>query len=233
MRAFVSVDITDSMVSDAISEMQKNSDLAGAVRVENMHYTLMFLGQVEDSKMGPNLIVCLTGMPGAGKSTIANGLKSQGFDVVVMGNAVRSEADKRNLEHNRENLASLMVTLRASDGPAAIAHLVEPEIQNATSNTVIVDGVRSDDEIAFFETICTTKILSVHASKDTRFNYMTNRGRSDDPQNKSKFTERDTKEINVGISRSIALADESISNNNLTIDELVKTAYNVIDSWRQ
>ena len=121
----------------------------------------------------------------------------------------------------------------ASDGPAAIAHLVEPEIQNATSNTVIVDGVRSDDEIAFFETICTTKILSVHASKDTRFNYMTNRGRSDDPQNKSKFTERDTKEINVGISRSIALADESISNNNLTIDELVKTAYNVIDSWRQ
>ena len=161
--------------------------------------------------MAPNLIVCLTGMPGAGKSTIANGLKSQGFDVVVMGNAVRSEADKRNLEHNRENLASLMVTLRASDGPAAIAHLVEPEIQNATSDTVIVDGVRSDDEIAFFETICTTKILSVHASKDTRFNYMTNRGRSDDPQNKSKFTERDTKEINVGISRSIALADESIS----------------------
>ena len=110
---------------------------------------------------------------------------------------------------------------------------MEPEIKNATSNTVIVDGVRSDDEIAFFETICTTKILSVHASKDTRFNYMTNRGRSDDPQNKSKFTERDTKEINVGISRSIALADESISNNNLTIDELVKTAYNVIDSWRQ
>ena len=32
--------------------------------------------------MAPNLIVCLTGMPGAGKSTIANGLKSQGFDVV-------------------------------------------------------------------------------------------------------------------------------------------------------
>ena len=74
---------------------------------------------------------------------------------------------------------------------------------------------------------------TIHASKDTRFNYMTNRGRSDDPQDKSKFTERDTKEISVGISRSIALADESISNNNLTIDELVKAACSVIDSWRQ
>ncbi len=183
--------------------------------------------------MAPNLIVCLTGMPGAGKSTIANGLKSQGFDVVVMGDAVRNEADKRNLEHNRENLASLMATLRANDGPAAVARLVESKIQNTTSDIVIVDGVRSDDEITFFETICTTKILSVHASKDTRFNYMTNRGRSDDPQDKSKFTERDTKEISVGISRSIALADESISNNNLTIDELVKAACSVIDSWRQ
>ena len=182
--------------------------------------------------MTPNLIVCLTGMPGAGKSTIANGLKSQGFDVVVMGNAVRNEADKRNLEHNRENLASLMATLRADDGPAAVAHLVESKIRNAASNTVIVDGVRSDYEITFFETICTTKILSVHASKDTRFGYITNRGRSDDPQDKSKFTERDAKEINIGISRSIALADESISNNNLSIDELVKTAYNVIDGWK-
>ena len=84
--------------------------------------------------MAPNLIVCLTGMPGAGKSTIANGLKSQGFDVVVMGDAVRNEADKRNLEHNRENLASLMATLRANDGPAAVARLVESKIQNTTSD---------------------------------------------------------------------------------------------------
>ena len=51
MRTFVSVDITDSMVSGTIAEMQKDSSLKGAVRIENMHYTLMFLGQVEESKM--------------------------------------------------------------------------------------------------------------------------------------------------------------------------------------
>jgi len=37
-------------------------------------------------------------MPGAGKSTIADGLKSKGYDIVNMGNAVREEAKKRNLE---------------------------------------------------------------------------------------------------------------------------------------
>ena len=37
-------------------------------------------------------------MPGAGKSTIASGLKSKGFEIINMGDAVREEAKKRNLE---------------------------------------------------------------------------------------------------------------------------------------
>jgi len=51
-------------------------------------------------------------MPGAGKSTIAEGLKSKGYDIVNMGNAVRAEAKKRNLESTRENLGKLMLELR-------------------------------------------------------------------------------------------------------------------------
>ena len=40
-------------------------------------------------------------MPGAGKSTIAEGLEPKGYDIVNMGNAVREEAKKRNLESTR------------------------------------------------------------------------------------------------------------------------------------
>ncbi|MGI0004620.1 MAG: AAA family ATPase, partial [Candidatus Nitrosotenuis sp.] len=36
----------------------------------------------------PKLIVCLTGMPGAGKSTIAAGLEKKGFVSINMGDAV-------------------------------------------------------------------------------------------------------------------------------------------------
>ncbi len=38
-------------------------------------------------------------MPGAGKSTIANGLKSKGFEIINMGDAVRAEAKKETLNH--------------------------------------------------------------------------------------------------------------------------------------
>ena len=34
-------------------------------------------------------------MPGAGKSTIAEGLQSKGYDIINMGNTVREEAKKK------------------------------------------------------------------------------------------------------------------------------------------
>ncbi|EPA05721.1 hypothetical protein BG20_I2617, partial [Candidatus Nitrosarchaeum limnium BG20] len=45
------------------------------------------------------------------------------------------------------------------------------------------------------------------------------------------FEERDNREIGVGITNSIALSDETISNNNLTKDELIEYAFKIIESW--
>jgi dephospho-CoA kinase len=169
-------------------------------------------------------------MPGAGKSTIANGLKSKGFDVINMGDAVRAEAKKRNLEPTGKNLGKLMLELREKNGPGAIAELITEQITK--SNTVIViDGIRSNAEIDVLRKIGIVKILAIHASTDTRYSFLTKRGRSDDPQNQETFNERDAREIGVGVSNSIALADESISNNNMTINELIDTAYKIIKGW--
>ncbi len=178
------------------------------------------------------LIVCLTGMPGAGKSTIANGLKSKDFEIINMGDAVREEAKKRNLEPTGQNLGKLMLELREKNGPGAIAELILDKIKNTNSNVIVIDGVRSNEEIKILRKIGIVKLLSIHASTDTRYSFLSDRGRSDDPQNRENFNERDTREINVGISTPIALADESISNNNLTIDELIEYAYKIIQNWK-
>ena len=175
------------------------------------------------------LIVCLTGMPGAGKSTIADGLKSRGYKIINMGDSVRAEAKKRNLDPTGANLGALMLELRRQNGPSAIAQLIRPEID--ASATVIIDGVRSDDEIRFLRTVGDVKILSVHASKETRFGFLAKRSRSDDPHDKKNFDARDERELGVGISTSIALADESISNNNLTAEQLVDEAITIVKSW--
>ena len=177
------------------------------------------------------LIVCLTGMPGAGKSTIAEGLQSNGYEIINMGNAVREEAKNRNLESTRENLGKLMLELREKNGPGAIAELVKSQIESSTSNVILIDGVRSNDEIQVLRKFGTVKLLAVHASTDTRFDFLQKRGRSDDPQTKEHFEERDNREMGVGISNSIALSDYAISNVNLTKDELIERAFKIIQSW--
>jgi len=172
-------------------------------------------------------------MPGAGKSTIAEGLKSRGCEIINMGDAVRAEAKNRNLEPNGENLGKLMLELREKNGPGAVANLIEPQIQNSQSNVIVIDGIRSKAEIQVLKNSGNVKILCVHASIDTRFEYLTNRGRSDDPENRETFEKRDDRELGVGISTSIALADETISNNNLTKEQLIETAYNTIQEWKK
>jgi dephospho-CoA kinase len=170
-------------------------------------------------------------MPGAGKSTIAEGLKPKGYDIINMGNAVRDEAKKRNLESTRENLGKLMLELREKNGPGAIAELVKPEIESSISNVILIDGVRSNDEIEVLRKFGNVKLLAIHASTDIRFDFLQKRGRSDDPQTQKHFEERDNRELGVGISNPIALSDYAISNVSLTKDELIESAFKIIQSW--
>ena len=177
------------------------------------------------------LIVCLTGMPGSGKSTIVSALKSKGIETLNLGDGVRTEAKRRNLEPSGENLGKIMLQLREKNGPGAIANLLTDQIQNSKSNIIIVDGIRSIAEIEVLKNVGSVKLLSIEATAETRFKFLKARGRSDDPETKEKFAERDNREISVGIDKSISIADETISNNDLTLDELTELAHTVIKKW--
>jgi dephospho-CoA kinase len=170
-------------------------------------------------------------MPGAGKSTIADGLRSKGYEVINMGNAVRAEAQNRNLEPTGFNLGKLMLELREKNGQGAVAKLVIPQIENSKSDVIIIDGIRSNAEIEVLRRCGIVKLLAIHASTKIRFEFLRQRGRLDDPQNQENFEERDNREIGIGISHSIALSDETISNNNLTKDELIENSFRIIESW--
>ena len=193
-----------------------------------------FIDPVSESSTNlSKLIVCLTVMPGAGKSTIANGLKEKGCEIINMGDAVRAEAEKRNLEPTGQNLGKLMLELREKNGPGAVAELIKPSIENSNSNVVVIDGIRSNDEIEVLKKSANVKLLSILASTNTRFTFLHDRGRSDDPKSREIFEERDNRELGIGVGKSIESADESISNNELTKDELIEAAYQVIQSWKE
>jgi dephospho-CoA kinase len=178
------------------------------------------------------IIVCLTGMPGAGKSTIAFSLKEKGFLVITMGDAVREEAKRQNLEPTDCNLGTLMLKLRTELGPGAIAHLILRKMEKDTNRKiVIIDGIRSMPEVDILKSVGYVKLLAIHASTNTRFIYTKERARFDSPSNIQDFVVRDKRELIVGISEAIALADETLSNNELTVAELKEKAFEIIQKW--
>ena len=170
-------------------------------------------------------------MPGSGKSTVVSALKNRSFEALNLGDGVRAEAKRRNLEPSGDNLGKLMLELREKNGPGAIAALLTEPIKNSQSKVIIIDGVRSIAEIEVLKNVGTVKLLSIEATADTRYKFLSSRGRSDDPATKEKFEERDNRELGVGIGESIAIADETISNSNITLDELTELAYKVIEKW--
>ena len=124
-----------------------------------------------------------------------------------------------------------MLEVREKNGPGAVAELIKDSIQNSTQDVVIIDGVRSIAEIDVLKQIGDVKLLAIDASPETRFNFLSSRGRSDDPKTQENFQERDNREISVGLDKSIDIADKTITNRNLTIDELVNSAKEIIEGW--
>jgi dephospho-CoA kinase len=179
------------------------------------------------------LIVCLTGMPGAGKTTVASFLKEEGFSVVTMGDAVRDEAKMRGLEPTDANLGALMLKLRQDLGQGAVAHLVLRKLEREGNggNNVVIDGIRSMPEVEVLRRAGLVRLLAIHASQDTRLKHLLDRSRADAPASTDEFAGRDKRELSVGISEAIALADETLSNNELTLGQLKERAGAIVGEW--
>jgi dephospho-CoA kinase len=186
--------------------------------------------------MPKRLIVCLTGMPGAGKSSVACFLKEKGFSVVTMGDVIREEASRQGLEPTDINLGKMMLKLRQDLGPGAVGQIVlqklarEEEGSNS-NNAVVIDGIRSIAEVEILKKAGHVRLLAIHASQDTRLKHLRKRGREDAPSDGEEFTGRDKRELSVGVSEAIALANEMISNNDLTLEQLKQRAYDIVKQW--
>jgi dephospho-CoA kinase len=152
-------------------------------------------------------------MPGSGKQSIRDTINEFGFPVIIMGDEVRAEAKRRNLNPTSENLGTLMLQLRVENGLAAIAKLCISKIIALNFPFIAVDGIRSLHEVLEFKRNFTDfYMIAIHSSPKTRFNRLKNRGRSDDPKNWESFIIRDQRELSIGISEVIAKADYMIIN---------------------
>jgi dephospho-CoA kinase len=179
--------------------------------------------------MNRKLVIGITGMPGSGKSTAAEVAKTMGYPVIVMGNFVREEAKKRGLDPTPENLGKLMIQMRREKGKAIIAKLATTAVKNSKDPVIVIDGVRSLNEVAEFKrNFQNFKLLAVHAPQKTRFIRLYKRARSDDPHLWREFSKRDRLELKVGVGSAIAMADKILESED-SINELKRKTRKILE----
>lgn len=167
------------------------------------------------------MIICITGMPGSGKSIVAEQAATIGYKVISMGDIIREEAKSRGIKASPRSLGALMLRLRREKGKDAVAKRCLLRAQG--ENLSIIDGVRSLNELSFFRDNSSICLVAVHASPATRYKRLLKRGRVDDPKDYVTFQKRDDRELNVGIGSVIALAD-SILINEGSVGDLKRSA---------
>jgi dephospho-CoA kinase len=177
-------------------------------------------------------VITIVGMPGAGKGVISTTALSHGFPVLICGDLVREETLKRGLVPTPENTGKVMLAIREEEGPSVIADRLMAKIRSSAAPVVVVEGVRSMDEVNVLRKNFDLEVLSVHASPKTRYSRLVARGRSDDPKKWDEFAERDMRELGVGIGHVIALAEEMLINEN-SIEDLKKAAEAVFSKVRK
>lgn len=180
--------------------------------------------------MPTSLIICITGMPGAGKTTVANMLKKNHFKIITMGDVIREEATRQGLEQDDVNLGKLMLELRQDLGLGAIAHLIVQNLAKDHSMLIAIDGIRSMQEVEVLRNHGVVKILGIHTPKDSRFKYLMGRGRKDAPNNEEEFLYRDKRELDLGLSKVISYSD-SILTNDMTLKELQEKVLEITQRW--
>lgn len=172
----------------------------------------------------------VTGMPLSGKTTVAEIMEDKGFTVLDMGDIVRIEMDKRGIPAGNEG--SFVNSMREEHGMDAIAQLSAPYLEEIIdeNDRIVITGMRSWDEKQRFEdeTGEELEIVSVWTSRGTRKERREERQREEDVKGQ-EFHDRDTREIENGVAKLLALSDHMIKNDSITIDELEEKVKEIVN----
>ena len=180
----------------------------------------------------------VVGLPGSGKSIVSEVARGHNIPTIIMGDIIRQLCEEAGLESSSENFGICMVKIREEEGMNAVAKRSLPKIEEIKSDVVIIDGLRSFEEVVFFqENLKKFIVLAIHASPSTRYARINKRNRLDDTKSMQAFQDRDEREINAGIAKIIALADIMFVNEGRikALKKLIKNVIHLIKEgkWRE
>ena len=157
------------------------------------------------------MIICITGMPGSGKTTAAAMLKSKGFRVIEMSDFARALMRKKRMDINVKSLAEFINGLKKESGMDILAKLTAEKIPR-NRNTVI-NGVRNMAEIRYLRKRFGTSLLIIAIIAPPKMRYKRLSVRSSrSPESYEDFLWREKDERFKGTGKVVESADIMVAN---------------------
>lgn len=173
-----------------------------------------------------NKVVCIVGMPGAGKSLVSDELVRQGFAYLRFGQITLDKIKEEGLELTEANERKIREGFRRKYGMGAFAILNIPKIDEMLKKSnVVVDGLYSWSEYKILKERYgdAMYVVALYAPPKLRYERLKNRTiKGDERQRFRSLTEeeakaRDYAEIeNLEKGGPIAMADFTIVNTGTT-----------------
>ncbi len=150
-------------------------------------------------------------MPGAGKEEFVKVALEHGYGVIRMGDVVRREAESRGTAMDDRGVGGFASLEREVHGPGIWA---ERCLKVLGEGDTVIDGSRSLAELEVFRRALGSdlRLVAIHSSPGQRFQRLLRRARSDAPEDREAFDERDRRELGWGLGSLIAMADVMIVN---------------------
>ncbi len=117
--------------------------------------------------MRKRLVIGLIGLPGSGKTTIANYLSQKDFFSVKLSGFLEEEAKKKFGVVNRQNLQDVGNEFRKKYGPSVLAQWAYEKSKD--KEKVVIDGIRNLAEIKFLSKQNNFFLLGIKAEPKIRY----------------------------------------------------------------
>ena len=165
------------------------------------------------------IVVCITGLFGSGKDTVADYLvEKHGFHKIDMGEVLREMLKEKGIKPTRENLQEF----RKQHGNTFLAEEITKRIEKGGWKRVVINGVRRSEDYEipkkkFGEKL---KMILIKADKIKRFIRLKRRGSERDPKSIKEFEKQERREYKIyDFNKTFSYADFVVENNS-TIEDL-------------
>lgn len=141
------------------------------------------------------MILVVVGLPGSGKSTVAELLRERGFDVIELGDIWRELLKKAKLPMNDPKATrEFTKRLRETEGKDVYARYAVKKIKRSMKHVVIM-GVRSTYELDYIKKkLKDIKLIAVLSPFEMRFRRLKRRAKPEDPLTRPVFEWLNTRE---------------------------------------